>query len=364
MTKPLGYNFSAGPGLLPPSIIQQARQALIEWQNTPFSVLELNHRSDAFQALLHDTEQGLRELLIIPSQYRILFLAGGASVQFAAVPLNLLGEKTGADYVKTGYWSGQAIREGSRYTNVSVIAEPQQREGKLALPLAPDWSIHPQAAYLHYTANETVEGLEFFDIPPSQGVPLVSDMTSNLLSRPLDVSQFGLIYAGAQKNIAPAGLTVVIVREDLLERAQALTPSLYHYKTQAQQHSCMNTPPIFQCYIASLMVAWIKQQGGLTELAKKNDENARQLYACIDASAGFYQNRVHPDSRSRANVTFHLASSELESAFVSQAADLRLYNLAGHRSAGGLRVSLYNAMPPEGVAALVNFMQDFMRKHA
>lgn len=356
------YNFGAGPGMLPPQILQQASMALVDWQGSGLSILELNHRSDAFRQLLADAEQNLRELLTIPKHYHILFLAGGASAQFAMVPLNLLGQQLEADYIQTGYWSKQAIREARRYAKINIAGESRPHEPMTVVPTPQEWILSPNAAYVHYTANETVDGLEFHQAPLFEQIPVVTDMTSNFLSAAVDIERFGLIYAGAQKNIGPAGMTVVIVRDDLLTRAHPLTPTLYRYQSQVEQHSCINTPPIFNCYVAGLMFAWVKAQGGINAMAQKNESNAKKIYAVIDASQGFYRNTLHPSCRSRSNIVFHLPTAHLEQEFLIQVKAAGLVNLAGHRSHGGIRASLYNAMPTTGVDVLVQFLRQFLQQ--
>ncbi len=354
------YNFNAGPAALPLPVLERARDELLDFAGCGMSVMEVSHRGKEFEAVAEASEARLRALLGIPADYRVLFLQGGAQLQFSAVPLNLLGEGASADYVDTGSWSAKAIDEARRYGQVNVVAS--SREARyFHIPAAEDWRRDPCAAYLHYTPNETIGGVEFHFVPASDGVPLVADMSSTILSRPVDVSRFGLIYAGAQKNIGIAGLTVVIVREALLGRARAATPLLLDYKLQADSGSMANTAPTFAWYMAGLVFDWLTEEGGLAEMARRNERKARTLYAAIEAS-NFYANPVAEDCRSWMNVPFTLADAALDAVFLTEAKAAGLAGLKGHRSVGGMRASLYNAMPQEGVEALVEFMQDFERR--
>jgi phosphoserine aminotransferase len=354
------YNFSPGPAVLPTEVLEQAREELLDWQHSGLSVMEVSHRGKAFMQVAGEAEADLRELLAVPRNYKILFLQGGASAQFAVVPLNLTRPDSLTDYINTGHWSKRAIAEARRYCAVNVAGDaggeylrvPPQRELKLS----------GEAAYVHYTPNETISGVEFSYVPATRGVPLIADMSSTILSRPIDVSKFGLIYAGAQKNIGPSGLTLVIVREDLIGRARTETPSVFNYKLVADEGSLLNTPPTFAWYVAGLVLKWLKKQGGLTAMAERNSAKARALYAAIDGSS-LYRNRVPKDARSWMNVTFTLNKPELDSAFLDQAAAAGLVHLKGHRVSGGMRASLYNAMPLAGVEALIGFMREFERKH-
>ncbi len=352
------YNFSAGPAALPEAVLLRARDELLNWRGEGASVMELSHRGKAFVAVAEKADADIRELLAVPDNYKVLFLQGGASGQFAAVPLNLLGGKGRADYVNTGAWSKKAIAEAKRYGTVNVVAS-DEANGFTGIPPQSEWRNDADSAYLHYTPNETIGGVEFHWLPASQ-VPLVADMSSTILSRPLDVSRFGLIYAGAQKNIGPAGLTLVIVREDLIGKASPVVPSVFDYAVQAKADSMSNTPPTFAWYLAGLVFEWLLEQGGLEAMAVRNRRKADKLYAAIDES-DFYANPVHKDCRSWMNVPFTLANPELDGQFLLRAADLGLVALKGHRSVGGIRASIYNAMPEAGVDALVEFMGEFER---
>ena len=355
------YNFGPGPATVPESVLNQAREDLPEWHASGMSVIELSHRGKDFVAIAEQAEATLRELLVIPSNYRVLFLQGGATGQFAAVPLNLGRDKAKFAYLSTGLWSEKAISEAKRYGEVQVAASSKE-QGYTTIPSRSDWSIDPDVAYLHYTANEPIGGVEFQSVPEVGNLTLVSDMSSNILSRPVDVNRFGVIYAGAQKNLGPAGITIVIVREDLIGAAHPFTPSILNYKLQAENGSKLNTPPTYNWYLLGLVLEWLKEQGGVAAIEAHNNRKADKLYAAIDASP-FYSNPVDPSVRSRMNVPFLLANSDLEKTFLAQAKWHGLVNLEGHRSVGGLRASIYNAMPEEGVDALVAFMHDFERKH-
>lgn len=353
-------NFSAGPAALPLPVLEQVQQELLDWQHTGASVMEISHRSEAFLSLAEQSEADLRELLDIPDDYAVLFLQGGAQMQFSMVPLNLLNESASADYAITGFWSRKAMDEGGRYAKVNIAASAED-DGFTRIPPMDRWRLDPKASYLHYTPNETIHGLEFHWEPDAGEVPLVADMSSNILSRPLDVSKFGLIYAGAQKNAGPAGLTLVIVRKALLGRTAPLAPRLFDYAQQAAAGSMLNTVPTFSWYVASLVFKWLRQQGGVGAMAEVNRRKAGKLYACIDRSGGFYHNHVAVECRSRMNVPFRIEPAELEAAFVQQSEREGLIGLKGHRAVGGIRASLYNAMPESGVDVLVEFMDDFMR---
>ena len=355
------YNFAAGPATLPIEVLERARDELTDWRGSGMSVMEVSHRSKAFVAVAEQAEADLRELLGIPAAYKVLFLQGGATSQFSAVPLNLAGPGAVADYLNTGQWSSKAIAEARRYLSVSVLAD-EKASNYSTVPDASALRISPAAAYLHYTPNETIGGVEFPYVPECGAIPLVADMSSTLLSRPVDVSRFGLIYAGAQKNIGPSGITVVIVRDDLVGHAREGTPTVMDYKAMADAGSMLNTPPTFAWYMAGLVFQWLKQQGGLERIAARNRAKAERLYAAIDASP-FYANPVDPRCRSWMNVPFTLARPELEKTFLAEAGQAGLANLEGHRSVGGMRASLYNAMPIEGVEALVSFMHDFERRY-
>jgi phosphoserine aminotransferase len=354
------YNFSAGPAALPLEVLEQARDELVDWHGKGMSVMEMSHRGKAFISIAEQAEADLRELLGVPAGYKVLFLQGGATAQFSAVPLNLLRGKSGADYINTGAWSKKAIAEGKRYATVNV-AGSSEADKFMSVPAQASLQLDPGAAYVHYTPNETIGGVEFPYVPETGDVPLVADMSSNILSRPLDVSRFGLIYAGAQKNIGPAGLTVVIVREELMGQALPQTPALLDYKTQADNDSMYNTPPTYAWYLAGLVFQWLKRNGGLAAMAEINRRKAEKLYAAIDGSS-FYSNPVATDCRSWMNVPFVLADAELDARFLEEAKAAGLETLKGHRSVGGMRASIYNAMPEAGVDALIAFMADFEQR--
>ncbi len=351
-------NFSAGPAVLPEEVLARAGDEMLDWRGTGMCVIEMSHRGKEFMSIAAEAEKDLRELLAIPSGYKVLFLQGGATLQFAQIPMNLLAGKGKADYVATGEWSKKAIKEAQAYCNVHVAASSEDK----AFTYAPmSWNVRPDAAYVHYCSNETIGGVEFHAIPQA-GIPLVADASSHILSRPLDVSKFGLIYAGAQKNIGPAGLTIVIVREDLTGKAAKGTPSVMDYKQQAAADSMLNTPATYGIYIAGLVFKWLKQLGGLAGIEKRNIAKAKLLYDYLDKS-GFYKNSVNPGDRSRMNVPFTLADAKLDDAFLKGAEKAGMVQLKGHRSVGGMRASIYNAMPIEGVQALVAYMKEFEAKH-
>jgi phosphoserine aminotransferase len=352
------FNFSAGPAAIPLPVLERARDELTSWHSCGMSVMELSHRGKEFMSIAERAEADLRRLLDIPAGYRVLFLQGGASAQFGAVPFNLAGAEEKADYVITGSWSKKALAEGRRFLDARVAADSADRR-HTEIPDPAGWQLSSDAAYLHYTPNETIGGVEFHFVPETPA-PLVADMSSTLLSRPLDVTRFGLIYAGAQKNIGPAGLAIVIVREDLLGQAREGTPVMMDYRAQAEAGSMLNTPPTWAWYIAGLVFEWLLEQGGLAEMERRNRRKAETLYGAIDTSA-FYANPVAKHCRSWMNVPFTLADPTQDAAFLEQARAAGLLTLKGHRSVGGMRASLYNAMPQEGVDALVAFMQEFER---
>ena len=356
------YNFCAGPAMLPAAVMQQAQAEFIDWQSMGRSVMEISHRSQEYIALAKTAEQDLRELLDIPNNYQVLFAQGGGRGQFSAVPMNLRGRGDSADFLQTGSWSKGAIAEASKFLKANVIADVAIQNGLSTVPSIATSHVNQHSAYFHYCANETVDGIEINDIPDTGNVPLVADMSSNILSKPIDVSKFGVIYAGAQKNIGPSGLSVVIVRDDLLDFAMPETPTFLHYKTMAAHDSMYNTPPTYSWYLAGLVFKWLKAQGGLQSIAQKNNEKAALLYHTIDQSE-FYVNRVHPDFRSKMNVTFQLPNADLDRDFLQQSEQAGLMALKGHRNVGGMRASIYNAMPLEGVVALTEFMRDFARRH-
>lgn len=354
------FNFSPGPATLPEEVLVQARDELLDWQGSGASVMEVSHRGAAFSACAAEAEADLRALMSIPADYRVLFLQGGATGQFAAVPLNLASPDSVADYVDTGHWSKRAMQEAQRYCRVHVAADAAGTN-YASVPALSGWRCTPGAAYLHYTPNETIGGLEFPFVPEVQA-PLVADMSSMILSRPIDVRRFGLIYASAQKNLGPSGLCIVIVHQDLLGRPRSRAPAILDYRYMADDHSMGNTPPTFPWYLTGLVLKWLRRQGGVEHMARVNQEKAARLYRAIDAS-DFYSNRIAPDCRSWMNVPFTLPRAELDTRFADEAARAGLINLRGHRSVGGMRASLYNAMPIAGVDALVAFMDDFARRH-
>lgn len=355
------YNFSAGPAMLPEAVLKQAREELVDWQGSGMSVMEMSHRGKEFMSIAEAAEADLRQIMGIPDNYKVLFLQGGASSQFAMVPLNLLRGSTKADYINTGAWSKKAIAEAKRYCNVNVAAT-SEAENFMTIPAFDTWNLADDAAYVHYTPNETIGGVEFHWIPEVGDKPLVADMSSTILSRPIDVSRYGVIYAGAQKNIGPAGLTVVIVREDLIGQTVERTPTMFDYKTHAEADSMYNTPPTYGWYLAGLVFKWIKDNGGLEAMAGINKRKADKLYAAVDGS-DFYANPVDPECRSWMNVPFTLANPELDATFLKEAAAQGLTTLKGHRSVGGMRASIYNAMPEAGVDALIDFMADFEKRN-
>lgn len=355
------FNFSAGPSTLPEAVLAKARDELLDFGGTGMSVMEMSHHSKVYVGIAEKTEADFRELLAIPENYKVLFLPGGATGQFAAIPMNLLRGKTKTAYVNTGIWSEKAISEAKLYSEV-VIAASSKDNKHTAIPAQADWTIDPEAAYLHYTSNETIGGVEFQYVPDAAGLPLVCDMSSDILSRPVDVAQFGLIYAGAQKNMGPSGIAIVVVRDDLIGEILPGTPSIFDYKKQAENGSMLNTPPTYNWYLLGLVLEWLKGEGGLAAIEEKNIRKAEKLYAAIDASP-FYSNPVDPACRSRMNVPFRIANADLEKAFLAEAKAVGLVNLEGHRSVGGFRASIYNAMPEAGVDALIAFMAEFERKN-
>jgi phosphoserine aminotransferase len=358
---PRAYNFSAGPAMLPETVLEQAKSELLDWRGAGMSVMEMSHRGKEFVSIAEEAEADLRELLAIPNNYKVLFLQGGATSQFAMVPMNLLRGKMKADYLNTGIWSDKAISEAKRYCQVNVVASGKDKKFT-TVPERNSWNCDIDTSYFHYTPNETINGVEIHAVPDIS-VPIVADMSSTILSRPIDVAKFGLIYAGAQKNIGPAGLTIVIVREDLMGNPILSTPAMFNYKTQVEAESMYNTPPTYAWYVAGLVFKWIKAQGGLIAMGERNQRKAEKLYQAIDNSS-FYANPVDPIYRSWMNVPFTLADTELEKTFLTEAKTAGLMTLAGHRSVGGMRASIYNAMPEKGVTALVDFMKDFEQRKA
>ncbi|MEZ9897880.1 3-phosphoserine/phosphohydroxythreonine transaminase [Vibrio breoganii] len=351
------YNFSAGPAGLPKAVMELAQKEFVDWNGMGRSVMEISHRSKEFIAVAEAAERDLRELLQVPSNYKILFCQGGARAQFSAVPMNLLGQATKACYVDGGYWANSAIAEANKYCEVQIVDAKTERDGKAAIAPAASWPIDDDAAYVHYCPNETIDGIEINDLPVTDK-PIVADMSSTILSRQIDVSKFGVIYAGAQKNIGPAGITLVIVRDDLLDLASDILPSTLSYKLFDEKESMYNTPPTYAWYLSGLVFKWLKSIGGIAEMEKRNRNKAAALYKAIDDSA-FYKNDVHPDNRSLMNVPFQLAKPELDALFLEQAEAKGLVALKGHRAVGGMRASIYNAMTEEGVNALVAFMSEF-----
>jgi phosphoserine aminotransferase len=356
------FNFSAGPAALPLEVLQQAQAELVNWHGSGMSVMEMSHRGKEYMGIQAEAEADLRELMGIPASYKVLFLQGGASLQFAMVPMNLLRGKASADYLNTGEWSKKAIKEAKKYGAVNVVASSEDKNFSYA-PAQSQWKLDPNAAYVHITQNETIGGVEIFWTPETGGVPLVSDMSSTILSRPIDVSKFGLIYAGAQKNIGPAGLTIVIVREDLLGQTVAGTPTMMDYAIQAENDSMYNTPPTYAIYIAGLVFKMLKAKGGLAAMEKLNRAKAQILYDVLDASS-FFASPVARENRSLMNIPFTLKNAELDEEFLKGAKARGMIQLKGHRSVGGMRASIYNAMPVEGVQALADYMKEFEKTKA
>ena len=350
--------------MLPEAVMQHAQQEFCNWQGLGVSVMEMSHRSPEFMEMAATAEQDLRDLMEIPDNYKVLFCHGGGRGQFAAVPLNLLNDKLDADYLLTGQWSKSAVVEAKKHARIAetnILSETA--DGKVSVQSCADWQVNAGAAYVHYCTNETIEGVELFDIPETGVVPLVADMSSMILSRPIDVSKFGVIYAGAQKNIGPSGLSIVIVRDDLIGKARSVIPSILDYKVQADANSMYNTPPTYAWYLAGLVFKWLIDQGGLVEVEKKNIAKAELLYNFIDNSS-FYANNIDRSVRSRMNIPFTLADDNLNEAFLIESKDAGLLTLKGHKLVGGMRASIYNAMPIEGVQALVDFMTAFAKKYS
>jgi phosphoserine aminotransferase len=356
------FNFSAGPAALPLEVLQQAADDLLDWQGSGMSVMEMSHRGREYMSIHEMALADLRHLLNVPSSHRILFLQGGGLAENALVPMNLLGARDQADYVITGSWSTKSQKEAARYCKANIVASTAA-DGFTSLPPVDSWKMSENPAYVHLCTNETINGVEFSEVPALGDVPLVADISSHMLSRPLDIARYGALYGGAQKNVGIAGLTVVIVREDLLDRATSVCPTAFEWKTVAQNNSMYNTPPTFAIYIAGLVFKWLKAQGGLPEIEKRNIEKATLLYDTIDASA-FYHNPVQVNARSRMNVPFTLADESRNADFLTGAAARGLMQLKGHKSVGGMRASIYNAMSIDGVRALVSYMKDFEREQA
>jgi phosphoserine aminotransferase len=355
------FNFSAGPAVLPEDVLRKAAAEMLDWHGSGMSVMEMSHRGKEFIAIAAKAEADFRTLLAVPKNYKVLFLQGGAIAENAIVPMNLLGGKSAADYVNTGEWSKKSIKEAKKYCKVNVAASSEDANFSY-VPAQSAWQRDSGAAYVHVCTNETIGGVEYQWTPDTGEVPLVADMSSHILSRPVDVAKYGVIYAGAQKNMGPAGLTVVVVRDDLLDRALPITPSVFHWQEQAEAESMLNTPPTYAIYIAGLVFEWLLAQGGIAAIERKNVAKAKLLYDYLD-STGFYANPVRREDRSRMNVPFKLRDESLDGAFLKGAEERGMLQLKGHRSVGGMRASIYNAMPVEGVQALVDYMKDFERRH-
>jgi len=355
------FNFAAGPAVLPEPVLEQASREMLDWHGCGTSVMEMSHRGKEFIGIAAAAEADLRELLGVPANYKVLFLQGGATLQFAAIPMNLLRGKSSADYVNTGEWAKKAIKEAKRYCSVNIAASSEDKKFTYA-PAQAAWKLDRNAAYVHVCTNETIGGVEFHWIPDTGDVPLVADMSSHILSRPVEVAKYGLIYAGAQKNIGPAGLTIVIVRDDLLGQALPITPSVLEYKAQSEADSMLNTPPTYGVYIAGLVFKWLKGLGGLKKMAELNSAKAQVLYEFLDQTE-FYYSPVEKGDRSLMNVPFRLRNESLNDEFLKQAKERSMVELKGHRSVGGMRASIYNAMPIDGVKALVGFMREFQTRH-
>ncbi|MBA0166457.1 MULTISPECIES: 3-phosphoserine/phosphohydroxythreonine transaminase [Pectobacterium] len=356
------FNFSAGPAMLPVEVLRRAEQELCNWNGLGTSVMEISHRSKEFMQVAAESEQDLRDLLKIPSNYKVLFCHGGARAQFAAVPLNLLGERTTADYIDGGYWAHSAVNEAEKYCAPNVIDVKTRVDGLRGIKPMREWQLSDDAAFVHYCPNETIDGIAIEEEPDFGDKIVVADYSSSILSRRIDVSRYGVIYAGAQKNIGPAGLTLVIVRDDLLGKARRELPSILDYQILADNDSMFNTPPTFAWYLSGMVFKWLKQYGGLAEIEKRNQEKAELLYSAIDGN-DFYRNDVAVANRSRMNVPFLLADAALDKVFLEESVAAGLHALKGHRVVGGMRASIYNAMPLEGVKALTEFMADFARRH-
>ncbi len=350
--------------MLPEEVLRTAQEEMLDWHGSGMSIMELGHRGPEFQQVAAAAEKNLRELMAIPNNYHVLFVPGGASAQFAMVPLNLFTKNNKADYIDTGIWSKKALAEAERYGHVNVAARCDYRDQRIAIPQQKEWHLQEDAAYVHYTPNETIEGIEFHFVPQTGNVPLVADVSSMILSQSIDVNQYGILYAGAQKNLGQAGITIVIIRDDLIGEALPFTPTLYQYKILSANHSFYNTPPTYSWYLTGLVLDWIKRCGGVDAIYTINKRKAKKLYSVIDESNGFYLNNIHQDNRSMTNVVFTVPSDQLQTEFLKQAEATGLVNLRGHRVLGGLRASIYNAMPEEGIDLLVAFMREFAKKFA
>jgi phosphoserine aminotransferase len=355
------FNFSPGPATLPESVLRQAADEMVDWHGSGMSVMEMSHRGKEFMAIHAETESNLRELMGIPANYKVLFMQGGAIGENAIVPMNLIGRTGMADYVNTGEWSKKSLKEARNYGTVSIVASGEA-SNFTAIPRQSEWKLQANASYVHICSNETIGGVEYHWTPETGAVPLVADMSSNILSRPVDVAKYGLIYAGAQKNMGPSGLTVVIVRDDLVGHALPITPSVFNYKTQADADSMYNTPPTYAIYIAGLVLKYVKERGGLPAMEEHNRAKAKVLYDYLDQSS-FFSNPVAREDRSLMNVPFKLKNESLDDAFLKGAQERGMIQLKGHRAVGGMRASIYNAMPIEGVRALVQYMKEFEARH-
>ena len=354
------YNFSAGPAVLPKSVMLRAQAEMLDWHGSGMSVMEMSHRGKHYMSIIEKVEKDFRSLFNIPKNYKVLFLQGGAIAQNSMVPLNLLNGKK-ANYVVSGYWSKRSYQDALPFGDMTIAASSETINYEKA-PDPKDWKIDPSAAYIHFCSNETIHGVEYFEMPSIKSIPVVADMSSHILSRPVDISQFGVIYAGAQKNIGPAGLTIVIVRDDLLDVASPLTPSVFNWKTQVENQSMINTPTTYSIYMAGLVFEWLIELGGLEVIEKQNIKKAELLYSYID-STDFYSNPIDIKNRSRMNVPFRIQNEDLHTSFVTGAENLGMIGLKGHRLVGGIRASIYNAMPIEGIQALVDYMKDFEKLH-
>jgi phosphoserine aminotransferase len=356
------FNFSSGPAVLPEPVLRKAQEELLDWGGRGYSVIESSHRFEPFVALIEETGALLRELLALPHNYQVLFMQGGGHQQFAMVPLNLLGARTQADYVLSGHWSSRAAQEAARFCNVRIAADTS-RDGATRAPAQSELALDAQSAYVYYCPNETIHGIEFDYVPYTGTVPLVADASSQFLSRAIDTSRFGVVFACAQKNFGPAGLTVVVIRDDLIGHCSPRWPSLLDYKSYAESRSLYNTPATFAVYVANLVLKWLKEQGGVAAIERRNIEKASLVYDAIDTSGGFYATRVAPAQRSRMNVPFSLVDERLTAPFLAEAEQRGLAQLRGHRTVGGVRASMYNAMPVEGARRLATFMHEFRRTH-
>ncbi len=356
------FNFSAGPAMLPEAVLRQAQEEMLDWHGAGASIVEMSHRGPEFMAVASEAEADLRRLLDIPDDYAVLFLPGGATTQQALVPLNFASAGQRADYVLTGHWGRTAVKQASPYVSVNIAASSEENAFR-DIPPRDAWQLSGDAAYVHITANETIHGVEYRDIPDTGDVPLVADFSSSIASEPLDVRRFGVIYAGAQKNLGPVGIAVVIVRRDLLERSGQSRADIFDYRSHAARDSMLNTPPTWNWYLAGLVFKWMLAEGGVVEFARRNAAKAALVYAAIDASGGFYRNEVAASARSRMNIPFFLPDAEMDARFVAEAKAAGLLALKGHKAVGGIRASLYNAMPVAGAEALVAFMADFQQRH-